>query len=211
MDGGKDLIVSFGDDIVGSVGKNISTSTKQDHNNLTTPYTSNQEIHRNIIQYVATHPVKDRTFLIGWSHPKRRYLKLDKDAFTYSPERMDYPSNMINRLHDYDSIIFDPVLVNEQFATTAFAVQSVLKSLGAKYYMFNTWACIDYSGNIKKLCKNLDHKYYHNPINQDSTMVSYITKNGYTFGMHNQTSDEAIEHWSKFVLQKFRAVGLYKK
>lgn len=211
MDGGKNLIVSFGDDIVGAVGSNIANSIEAEHNNLTTPFTSNQQIHRNIVNYLSTESTKHKTFLIGWSHPKRRFQSWEGQEYTYAPERTDFPTNAINRLHDYDSLLFDPVLSNELFATTAFAVQSLLQSRKINYYMFNTWACIDYSGNVKKLCKNLDHRFYHNPISQDSTMVSYITKNGYTFGLHNQTSDDALELWSKFILQKFRAVGLYKK
>jgi hypothetical protein len=189
-------LVSFGDELVkdGSP-KLLAEMLEYDFLDLAKNDTSNQQIFRDVIKYLCELETKDCFILIGWTNGKRLEINWKDQNFTYRPDVNDYPDNEINALHFSDDIMFDDILIGQHRASEAYVLQEVLLSEKINYYMYNTQDCIVFNEKTYSYLRALKGRYYHNPLNKDSSMKYFLEK------------QNPIDHrsaWAEFLRDKIK-------
>jgi hypothetical protein len=174
-------------------------------------YNNNLSIHRQVTDFLAWKNYnQDDIILIGWTSPRRMDMTWQGSNFSYGVNKENYPSTTYKRLAKYDHVLFDPFLLAEQWVTTTFATQEMLKNHPVKYYMYNTLEKIDYNKYTEKTLKAIGARFYHNPLRLESSFYHYSLKHG--FGPDNGLLPlEAHKKWAEFVSQKMRSVGVIEK
>lgn len=154
--------------------------------------TSNQTIFRDVIDYITNN--NDECFiLIGWTLGNQREIRWNEKTFIYNENKIDYEDNLVNRLHKYDDVLFDRLLVAQHRASEAYTLQNVLKNKKIKYYMYNTQDCIFFHEKTLKYLKALNGRTYHNPLNKESSMKFFVEK---------QNDSDHHRVWAEFLHSK---------
>lgn len=165
--------------------------------------TSNDRIYKKVVKYICENPSNDNIILIGWTNPYRFDIEFDNKLFTLREDKDDYEVAMVKKILKFRPVLFNETLCMENWATLAFSLQEYMKSVGQKYYMYNTHCKIAYSEHTNKTIRNLDAKFYHNPINLESSKIHFLKKQGYEI-----STLEANKAWARFLFAKMKAVGV---
>ena len=211
MDGGSYLkLVIFGDELLSnrdSAGELLAKRLGMEFDNLAEPDTSNSRIHKKIVKYLIENNTADTIILIGWTSPYRMDAEYNSHYFTYRNDKNDYPSSIVNKLHNYDNYIFDRVVINQRWASIVYGVQELLNAHQCRYFMFNTQQHIEFMSYTEKIIRNLNSKFYFDAINTKNTMKEYLVNLGYK----NIFTNSACDEYARFLAQKFRQNGLVGK
>ena len=170
------------------------------------PLMTNARIFRDVVRYTTEHNYEDCVFLIGWTTPYKMDAEHGGEYFVYSPDIKNYPSRAYNKLHKYDSYLFDEILINNTWVGLAYGLQEYLLSLNVKYFMYNTQENIMFNTHTRQTLKNLDGRLYHNPLNKGSTMLYHLKQQGY-----HKIDNQAHKAWADFIIQKLRAGGVIER
>jgi len=194
-------IVSFGDEhtidtqiphyLAARLGLELENHGKED--------ISNQKIFTDVCKYVCENKTDD-LILIGWTNAKRMDVEYDT-YFTYRPDKTDYPVNKINELHQSDAYLFNEKVIHGEWAAIACSLQETLKNMKRRFYMYNTQDYIKYNEKTARTVRLLDARYYHNPMNLDSSFTYWADK-------HNFKGEQAHKSWARFLHNKINAVEL---
>ncbi len=205
-------LISFGDELtlnpyVDQLAKSLNMSPVQKG----AEDTSNEKIFNDVNKFICEKSVfindltlqpiyPTETFLlIGWTNTCRRSVYWKDTYFTFRPDKRDYVDNGINALHKFEETLFNPVLLSDQWLTTALALQWSLSALGIKYFMYNTQDCILYNTHNKDKLKSLDPHTYYNPVNIKSSMKYYLENRGLDI-----TTEHGNEVWATFLYNKIK-------
>lgn len=164
---------------------------------------SNDRIYKKVIKYTCENPGNHNILMIGWTDPFRFDIEFDDKLFTLRKDRDEYDVTLVKKILKFREVLFNETLCMENWATLAFSLQEYLKSINQKYYMFNTQSKISYSEHTNKTIRNLDARFYHNPINLESSMIHFLKKQGYKID-----TIEANKAWARFLFAKMKAVGV---
>lgn len=197
-------LVSFGDEH--TVGLNstvdiLANRLKVELDNKGRLDTSNERIFNDVIKYVTLQNQCD-ILLIGWTSPFRFDIDYDNKIYTIRKGE-EYSTRVASKLKPFEHVIFDEILVMDNWATLCFSLQEFLKANNINYYMYNTQEKITYNTQTDKNIRNLDPKRYHNPINKESSQIHFVQKHGHELGSHNGNSA-----WARFLHAKMKAVGV---
>lgn len=146
--------------------------------------------HRSVVKYVTEYDIKDCFIVIAWPSPYRIELREDTDDttnnsyhffdenyFTFVKDRHFTKSKAkYNKLHMFNSIIFDKHLIHGKWAVTAYGLIEFLKSFDIKFIMYNSILPIEFDQFNKNTLKNINRHYYINAIDKNDTMHKIANK-----------------------------------
>lgn len=201
------ILVNFGDELVHG-DKSPKRIAKDNSFNFidksSVDITSNSLIYRNVIRTaVEVDKPAEYIFLIGWTKKDRIDYRYDGKEIIFQKNNYNHPIKIYNKLNKFNAYLFEPVLINQQLISLVFSTQQVLKSLGIKYYMYNTADKIDYNNYTMNGLKTLENRFYHNALSYDSSMQGYLAKQG--------LQKDNYGAWANFLAQKMRAAGVIEK
>lgn len=200
MDGGQNLttVCGFGDNYLELDNNVIELAAERlgcEYENFAQKDTSNNQIQIEVTKRAIQFAQEDIIFLIGWTHPNR-YDAIDQDKyFTYRENSTNYPIITMNKLHKYDSYLFDNLLISQKWAAQIFGLQNLLEAKGIKYFMFNTQVPLNFNRYTEKTIRKIDHTKYYDCIGPKSTYLAA----------------ETPDKFSKFISRKIRQLGYVER
>lgn len=202
-------IIFFGDSIIFKTEfpKIICDHYSAVPNDFTYPEATISGVNRSVVKYLVEYPIDDCFFLIGWPSPMRlefredpdenddnnKYFFNDPNYFTFTEKKyIKQPDIRYNRLHRFNSILFEKHLINGKWAATSYGLIDTIKAYDVPFLMFNIHEPIRFNVLIKNTLKNMDKKFYHDPIEKKGTFIYNINKDA--------------NSWTKKIIKRMDAV-----
>ena len=197
------------------------------HINMGLPGGSNQYIQRATVKFINNYmdPNEDYIFLIGWTSSNRIEMRYPEDKnyehvilgdlmdLKYVPFSMGtnpklFHTKEMRQMIEMSPLFFDNDTMNYNWATYAYTLEHMFKSMGLKYYMFNTCHELPVNAMNKKIVESLDNTYYLDPTNVKNSMLYWGLDRGFEKTECWHLKEDGHMAWGDSLVYKLKEIGL---